>query len=189
MDRVPYQTWISSLQPESLDNGILTLTTHSSFSRELIVRRYSGQLKQILSELLGEALELRFTVNTEHLEADQTPKESKPTSIISNKTRFSAIQNPTNSPQVESLLETYGDMRGVILKSPIFKDPCTRIEEGGWGIGVGAMINSGKQYTLEKVLWAIKETKEYRGANDRGKFFFHALRKGLGSYQKQEEKA
>ena len=92
---------------------------------------------------------------------------------------WAKYQNPTNSPVVANLLDRYGDMRGVILKSPIFQAPCTPVRDGGWGISVGAMINAGKEYTLERVILAIAQTKAYRGANDRGKFFYHVLRKGL----------
>jgi len=98
---------------------------------------------------------------------------------ISEKFPLACFQNPTNNPEVALLLERYGDLRQVILQSPIFKTPCAKVEDGGWGTGVGGLISLSKQYGLERVLWAVRETKNYRGAREPGKYFSHILRKGL----------
>jgi len=98
---------------------------------------------------------------------------------ISEKFPLARFQNPSNNPEVALLLERYGDLRQVILQSSIFKTPCAKVEDGGWGTGVGGLITLAKQYGLERVLWAVRETKNYRGAREPGKYFSHILRKGL----------
>jgi hypothetical protein len=83
------------------------------------------------------------------------------------------------SPEVQVLLAKYGDMRGVFVGWKLFQKPLTPVSEGGWGIGLGAMINAGKTHGLERVVMAVRQAQAYIGANDRGKLFFHILRKGL----------
>jgi len=61
--------------------------------------------------------------------------------------------------------------------------PCAKVEEGGWGTGVGGLIALAKEYTLERVLWAVRETKAYRGTREPGKYFNHIVRKGLEADQ------
>lgn len=93
------------------------------------------------------------------------------------------FQNPTNNPEVAALLEKYGDLKQIILKSPIFKEVCASPYKGGWGTSVGCLISFAKKYTLERVLWAIRETESYRGANNRGAYFNFIL-KNTGGEQK-----
>lgn len=92
---------------------------------------------------------------------------------------LAAYQNPTNNPTVALLLERYGDMRGIFTKHPLFLKMVKPEEEGGWGVGLGGLINLGKQYGLERVLRAAKEAREYVGATSRGAVFNHAVRNGL----------
>lgn len=124
----------------------------------------------------------------ERLDGSVSPTTQAVTSLISYKPQkpeisekfpLARFQNPTYNPEVALLLERYGDLRQVILHSPIFKTPCAKIEDGGWGTGVGGLISLAKQYGLERVLWAIRETKNYRGAREPGKYFNHILRNGL----------
>jgi|GEM_PF-3925588 len=124
----------------------------------------------------------------ERLDGSVSPPTQADTSLISYKPQkpeipekfpLACFQNPSNNPEVALLLERYGDLRQVILQSPIFKTPCAKVEEGGWGTGVGGLITLAKQYGLERVLWAVRETKNYRGAREPGKYFNHILRKGL----------
>lgn len=92
------------------------------------------------------------------------------------------FQNPTNHPQVAAILEKYGDARQVVLKSPIFEVVCKPIEEGGWGMQAGHIIKLVNEYSLERVLWAVKQTKTYRGQiNNRGGFFTNKVRQGQES--------
>ena len=128
----------------------------------------------------------------ERLDGSFSPSTQADTSLISYKAQkpeipekfpLARFQNPTNNPEVALLLERYGDLRQVILQSPIFKTPCAKVEDGGWGTGVGGLISLAKQYGLERVLWAVRETKNYRGAREPGKYFSHILRKGLEAGQ------
>lgn len=180
-----YITWIVPCQLKSLTDDALTLATSTEFSRNLIFQRYRNAIKHACQEVLGRPVRLHLVVDKTLEEPEISPSVplqpsvSQPQPTDKPKYQMAKFQNPTNNPEVAGLLERYGDMRGVILKCPIFKEPCTPYRDGGWEIGIGAMINACKQYTLERVIWAIRQTKAYRGANDRGKFFYHALRKGL----------
>jgi len=180
-----YETWLKPCRPESLDGNTITLAASSDFNRNIITRRYGIALKEAFSTQLGQAVTVRIVVDPA-LDTPLPPKtpispksatETKPNS--NTKYPLARFQNPTNNPEVALLLEQYGDLRQVILKSPIFKTPCAKVEEGGWGTGVGGLIALAKEYTLERVLWAIRETKAYRGTREAGKYFNHIVRKGL----------
>lgn len=95
------------------------------------------------------------------------------------KTAPAANQNPTNDPEVAILLERFGDIRGVILRSPIFEEPCAPTNKGGWGTDAAGIIWLAKEYGLARVLDAVKRTKQERGVRNKGAFFNHAVRRGL----------
>ena len=179
-----YETWIKPCRLDSLEDNTVTLATGSDFNRNLITKRYSSSLKQAFSALLGQAVTVRIVVDpaldiSPSPETQANMKPAKDTPHASAKYPLARFQNPTNNPEVALLLEQYGDLRQVILKSPIFKVPCAKVEEGGWGTGVGGLIALAKEYTLERVLWAVRETKAYRGTREPGKYFNHIVRKGL----------
>lgn len=186
MSSASYQTWITSCQAISFEKGRLTLLVESDFNRELIQKRYRKTIEQALLIQTGQALTLCLRVDASAAatlpattQATSEAAQKADTALAPAKSSWAAHQNPTNDPEVAILLERYGDMRGVILDCKLFEKPCTPIEQGGWGISVGAMITAGKQHTLAQVLWAIRQTVAYRGANNRGKLFYHILRKGL----------
>ena len=182
-----YETWLKPCRPESLDRNTITLAASSDFNQNIITRRYGTALKEAFSSLLDQAVSVRIVVDPAleaplSLETPVNPKSATETAPSLNiKYPLARFQNPTNNPEVAILLEQYGDLRQVILKSPIFKVPCAKVEDGGWGTGVGGLITLAKQYTLERVLWAIRETKAYRGTREPGKYFNHIVRKGLES--------
>jgi len=182
-----YETWLKPCRIDSLDGNTVTLATGSEFNRNIIHKRYGTALKQVFSALLNQAVTLRIVVDPTLaiFPSCETETHTKPTTgttpFTSSQYPLARFQNPTNNPEVAILLEQYGDLRQVILKSPIFKVACAKMEEGGWGTGVGGLITLAKQYTLERVLWAIRETKAYRGTREPGKYFNHIVRKGLES--------
>ena len=175
-------TWMESCQGETLENSTFTLRTDSEFTRNQLLKRYSATICRVLKQLTGQEIRLNVVVREPQQVVSSPQMDTLPHANMParpEKSPWAMQQNPTNNPEIALLLERYGDLRGVVLNSPLFKAPCTRLEEGGWGIGVGAMIQAGKEYTLERLIWAMRHVKEYRGANDRGKFFYHVLRKGL----------
>jgi len=184
-----YETWLKPCRLDSLEGNTLTLATGSDFNRNIITKRYGLALKQVFSALLGQAVTVRIVVDpaldispSPETQADMKPAKDTSHSVTA-KYPLARFQNPTNNPEVAILLEQYGDLRQVILKSPIFKVPCAKVEEGGWGTGVGGLIALAKEYTLERVLWAVRETKAYRGTREPGKYFNHIVRKGLEADQ------
>lgn len=183
-----YETWLKPCRLTSLEGNTLTLATGSDFNRNIITKRYSNALQQVFSALLSQPVTVRIVVDSAlKVSLPESPACVKPTmdttSTNSTKYPLARFQNPSNNPEVARLLEQYGDMRQVILKSPIFKVPCAKVEEGGWGTGVGGLIALAKEYTLERVLWAVRETKAYRGTREPGKYFNHIVRKGLETDQ------
>jgi hypothetical protein len=176
-----YETWIAPCKLVSIESGKVTLAVESEFNRDLIAKRWQRDIAQRFSIQADEPMKVAFVVDQslypvvisapQALQAE-APKTERP------KYPMAAHQNPTNCPRIAGLLERYGDMRQVILKAPLFKTPCTPETEGGWGLGAGALIKAGKDYTLERVIWAMEQAKNYRGAKTRGAVFYHALRNG-----------
>jgi hypothetical protein len=177
MTPLAFETWVKPCQIASLGESDVKLMTISNFSRNILTQQYGVIIQKALSSTLGRPVHLKVVVAMTTVK--QPPLSSLQTNTTSSKKTWAAVQNPTQNPEVAILLERHEDMRGVILNSPIFKAPCDPVSQGGWGISIGAMINAGKQHTLERLIWAIRQTKDYRGANDRGKLFYHILRKGL----------
>jgi hypothetical protein len=176
-----YETWIAPCKVVSVESGKVTLAVESEFNRDLIAKRWQRDIAQRFSILADEPMKVLFVVDqslypvvkaASQKPQAQAPKTERP------QYPMAAHQNPNNCPRVAALLERYGDMRQVILKAPLFKTPCTPEAEGGWGLGVGALIKAGKDYTLERVIWAMEQAKSYRGAKTRGAVFYHALRNG-----------
>ncbi len=187
-----YETWIVPCHLVSITEQEITLATGTDFSLSIIDRRYGTVIKQAFSQVLGRSVRLRYQVSPE---LEQTKPETRSSSStapnampVSNLTTpptvkpeypLARFQNPTNNPQVAMLLERYGDIRGVMKNHPFFKRIQKPVEEGGWGTDLGGLIYFAKEYTLERVLWAAKQAKEYQGADSRGAVFTHAVRKGL----------
>ncbi len=187
-----FETWIKPCRVDSLEGNAITLSTSSDFNREIIANRYRLPLEQTFSALIGQPVSLQLRVDERlsipqrkpeqpSLQVTGEPKPSAPyvSPVVNPKYPLARFQNPTNNPEVAILLEKYGDLRQVILKSPLFEVPCKPVAEGGWGTGIGGLISLAKEYTLERVLWAVKETKAYRGTREPGKYFNHIVRKGL----------
>lgn len=164
----------------------LKLAVQSDFSRNQILMRYGKQIRDILSVLADSPINLkivaddsigsqvnRSTMTTQAVTQQEIQESSAklPTYIRSNQT---AAQF-----EVENLWIKYGDLREIVVNSEPFQTPCNPEAEGGWGIGIGAMINACKAHTLEEVLFAIRAAKHYRGAKTRGGVFYHVLRNGL----------
>jgi hypothetical protein len=180
-----FDTWIAPIAWDSSSASGISITVASNFNREQVLKRYGHCIKQHLLELAGSPIKLDVVVNeslSAALESSgpvirqrtaQTALTPKP------KSPWAAQQNPTNNPEIEMLLEKHGDMRQVFIKDPRFTVVMSPEKDGGWNIGLGALINAGKEYTLERVLWAVKEAKIYPGAASRRGIFYHILRKGL----------
>lgn len=98
------------------------------------------------------------------------------------------------STEASMLFERYGDIMGVIDNHPLFK-PVTRArEDGGWGIYPQALTNAVKKYAvdgdygagLDKVLDAIRYTKNYPAARNKAAFFWSVMENGKKPKQKQK---
>lgn len=173
-----FHTWIKPCRLVAVDAKTVTIATSSSLG-EIKLRDNRGIIERACSELLGWPVRLRSVIDPS---MDTSRVSSQPAAPASpTPTReypLAKFQNPTNNPQVAVLLEKYGDMRQVFLKSPMFDEVCRPIDKGGWGTTLGNLIALAKEYSLERVLWAVKVTKQYRGADDRGRVFCNAVKKG-----------
>mgnify|MGYP003940890567 CR=1 FL=1 len=185
-----YETWIAPCRLESIDHQMVTLATSTDFSVSIIDRRYGSAIRQAFNQVLGQPIRLRYQVVPEL----EPPKPRQTSAVTSGAITFSApntaqvvqpeyplarLQNPTNNQQVALLLERYGDIRGVMKNHPFFQRIQLPVDEGGWGTDLAGLIYFAKEYTLERVLWAAKQAKEYQGSRSRGAVFTHAVRKGL----------
>lgn len=181
-----YETWIAPCKLVSAEPGQAIIAVESEFNRTQITKRWLDTLITCISMLAQKPVQVKVVV-APHLfpeaESAQPPQSTnqqaaQTSGSPSQKAQFplAAYQNPTNCPRVASLLERYGDMRQVILKSPMFRDAITPEAKGGWGIGVGAMIKAGKEFGLARLLYALEHTKAKLGANTLGGTFYYYLR-------------
>lgn len=183
---VSYETWIAPCKLVSAQPGHAIIAVASEFNRLQITKRWLETLTHCISTLAKKPVQVKVVVAPELFpEAERaqlsqlTERQAVQTSSTDNLKRqfpMGAYQNPTRCPKVASLLERYGDMRQVILKSQLFRDAITPETKGGWGIGVGAMIQAGKVFGLARLLYALEHTKAKRGANSLGGTFFYYLR-------------
>ena len=181
-----YETWIAPCKLVSAEPGQAVIAVASEFNRTQITKRWLDTLTNYISTLAKKSVQVKVVVAPElfpETESVQTPQPNNPplpqtSATPSLKAQFpmGAYQNPTNCPKVASLLERFGDMRQVILKSPLFRDAITPEAKGGWGIGVGAMIKAGKEFGLARLLYALEHTKAKLGANSLGGTFYYYLR-------------
>ncbi len=183
LSRPGYETWIAPCRMLSLENQVVTLVTGTEFSVSIIDRRYGPAIKRAFAQVLGQPIRLRYQAipEQEQPQPSQIPdlQPKRASSAEKPKYPLAQFQNPTNNPQVALLLERYGDIRGVMKNHPFFKRIQLPVDEGGWGTDLAGLIYFAKEYTLERVLWAAKQAKEYQGADSRGAVFTHAIRKGL----------
>lgn len=193
-----YKTWIAPCQLIDVEGKFVTLGVGSDFHIQIIERRYGLLLRQVFANALEcDAIRLRYKVisdlglpeagaelkdlTTGRVVNLETGEISAPhiNTAVNPKYPLARFQNPTNNPQVADLLNKYGDIRGVMLNHPPFKNIQKPIDQGGWGTGLAGLISMAKTHTLERVLWAKKQADEYQGANDRGAIFTTAVIKGL----------
>ena len=179
--QVAIATWFSPCKAVGLSDDTLIIAVENGFTQSQLLKRYGTLLRNALSDLTDGKIGLKVMAQPELFEAD--PQPAAPATAVrqpgSKRTQWAVGQNPTQNPAIDDLLDKYGDMRGVFLKHSMFEVVLKPYSEGGWNIGMGALIAAGKQHTLERVIWALKEAKAYRGADDRAKVFFHILRNGL----------
>lgn len=193
LNTAAWETWIKPSRLDSIEDSVATLAIPSEFNRDLVAKRYRPIIEEALSAKVRQPITLRLRVDTglelpipatkPVIQPAATPNDTQatPCAYPANNPKYplARSQNPTNSPEVALLLEKYGDIRGVMKNHPFFKRIQRPIEDGGWGTDLGGLIYLAKQYTLERVLWAAKQAKDYQGAGDRGAVFTYAVKKGL----------
>ena|GEM_PF-1086238 len=186
LPQASYETWIAPCKLVSTEPGQAIIAVASEFNRSQITRRWLNTLTDCISTLAKKPVQVKVIAAPELFsEAEKDQPHQSPSSQASQASGsaslnvqfpMGAYQNPTNCPKVASLLERYGDMRQVIMKSPLFRDALTPEAKGGWGIGVGAMIKAGKEFGLARLLYALEHTKAKLGANSLGGTFYYYLR-------------
>lgn len=183
---VSYETWVAPCKLVEAEPGLAIIAVSSEFNRSQLTLRWLKTIKSTLSNLAQKPVLVRLIVD-ESLFQSEVPAEEPAKDVIQvgnpdvqtppkDQWPMARYQNPTNCPKVANLLERYGDMRQVIMKSPVFRDAITPEGKGGWGIGLGAMIKAGNQYGLARLLYALEHTKAKLGANTKGGTFYYYLR-------------
>jgi len=183
-----YETWISPCLLISVKNGQALLAVPNDFHCEMIVkRRLLPDISRCLSALLDEPIGVKIAVEPGLFpEEEATPTDHAPKQAENNPQRlYIKHHNPYDDPGIAYLLDKYRqpdgkvNVRCVLKFAPMFEKPLAKYEDGGWNIGFGAMMNACKDHGLAKVVWAIRAVKRDRAADDFGKLFYLALRKGL----------
>ncbi len=60
-----FEMWLKPMRLTSLDDGGATLSVQSNFARDWVENRLKADISEVLSDLLGEPLRLRFVVSVE----------------------------------------------------------------------------------------------------------------------------
>ncbi len=85
-----FQTWIRPIRPERFDDNTLTLHVPSQFHYEWIDSHYSLQIRQLLGQITGQEIRVRFTVAPKN---GACPTRRAPVSLP--KARVPAVRAPT----------------------------------------------------------------------------------------------
>jgi len=73
-----FEMWIKPIRFVSLSGSELILAVQSNFARDWVENRLKNQIRDVLTDVLGAELELRFTVAAEQAEPAVTPAPSEP---------------------------------------------------------------------------------------------------------------
>lgn len=74
---VAYRLWIKSLVPVKLDGDVACFTVPSEFQANIIIKNYTGILKEALAGVLGFDVELRITADEAASEEDDDPNKRR----------------------------------------------------------------------------------------------------------------
>ncbi len=74
---VAYRLWIKSLVPVKLDGDVACFTVPSEFQANIIIKNYTGILKEALAGVLGFDVELRITADETASEEDDDPNKRR----------------------------------------------------------------------------------------------------------------
>lgn len=73
-----YKLWIKSLNPVNLDGNVACFTVQSEFQANVIIKNYTGILKEALSEVLGFDVEIDIGIeDTDSDEEDNDPNKRR----------------------------------------------------------------------------------------------------------------
>lgn len=73
-----FETWVKSIVPKSIDDGVLELEVPTDFTRQIIASRYTGLLRDILSKSAGQSLDVRLTIAPAPQTANPAPAAAVP---------------------------------------------------------------------------------------------------------------
>src|SRR5947209_7826422 len=65
-----WRTWFEAVHPVAVEDGTLVLAVPSALAKERIEGRYSGLVRDVMSDATGDELPVRFDVRTEHRSHD-----------------------------------------------------------------------------------------------------------------------
>lgn len=66
MSRSEYNTWLQRTTLMSLENGIATIGTPSTFYKEGLENRYTGTVRETLSDIVGTPVQVRVVIASHH---------------------------------------------------------------------------------------------------------------------------
>ncbi|MBB5174784.1 chromosomal replication initiator protein DnaA [Texcoconibacillus texcoconensis] len=74
-----FETWLKSTKAEHFDQETLTIVAPNEFARDWLENRYSGIISETLYDLLGDHVQVKFTIPTEEpISEDELTEKSKP---------------------------------------------------------------------------------------------------------------
>ena len=72
-----YRLWIETLKPVNLDGTVAYFTVPSEFQANVIIKNYTGILKEALAEVLGFDVEINIGVETDPDDEDNDPNKRR----------------------------------------------------------------------------------------------------------------
>lgn len=64
LSEVGFNTWISPLEPRSIEGDTMVFYVESGFQRQVILGQYEGKIKKAIWEVLGLQLDLKIIAGT-----------------------------------------------------------------------------------------------------------------------------
>jgi chromosomal replication initiator protein len=76
LSEVGFNTWISPLEPRSIEGDTMVFYVESGFQRQVILGQYEGKIKKAIWEVLGLQLDLKIIAGDDASAQPQTAEQA-----------------------------------------------------------------------------------------------------------------
>ena len=84
LSEVGFNTWISPLEPRSIEGDTMVFYVESGFQRQVILGQYEGKIKKAIWEVLGLQLDLKIIAGDDASAQPQTAEQNTSGNLFSN---------------------------------------------------------------------------------------------------------